>query len=598
MSWEIIFIIVLLAAALASFLLDRFTPDLTALMVFSALLVSGILSPREAFSVFTNPAPIAVGAMFILSAALEKSGAIDQAALLLRRIAPSGPAVFTLVMILAAAAVSAIINNTLVVVVFLPVVVSLARELELVPSKLLIPLSYAAIFGGSCTLIGTSTNLLVSGIAVDYGQAPLGMFELAPVGLPLLAIGTAYLMLFGRRILPDRDTLTSLLTEEERREYIIEAYVRKGSPLVGKTLGDSGIGRDKATRVIAVIRGGLTLQTDLQALVLRAGDRLELASRPSGVAHARALEGIDLSAELKQDLEPIAAHEALIVEGVIGPGSGLIGRTLREVNFRQRYRMIVLGVHRHGKRIRQDVAELRLEFGDTLLLLGADNALNLLRQGEDILVIDRPYIPARVRRSRIALVLAVISGVIVSATTGLAPIETAAVVGCVVLFAAGVISPGDGYRAVKWNLMFLIFGMLSLGLAMEKTGTSAFLARGLFIVSSRWFPSLPQSLVLLAGIYVLTSLLTEILTNNASAVLIAGLAIGIAQALGVSPRPFIVAVALAASSSFATPIGYQTNVYVYGVGGYRFFDFFKVGAPLKLLFFIAAMILIPMLFPF
>jgi di/tricarboxylate transporter len=598
MTWEIIFIIVLLAAALASFLLDRFTPDLTALLVFSALLVSGILTPREAFSVFTNPAPIAVGAMFILSAALEKSGAIDQAALFLRRLAPSGPAVFTLVMILGAAAVSAIINNTLVVVVFLPVVLSLARELELVPSKLLIPLSYAAIFGGSCTLIGTSTNLLVSGIAVDYGQAPLGMFELAPIGLPLLAIGTAYLMFFGRRLLPARDTLTSLLTEDERREYIIEAYVRKESPLVGKTLGESGIWRDKATRVIAVIRSGLTLQTDLQALALRAGDRLELASRPSGVAHARSLEGIDLSAELKQDLEPIAAHEALIVEGVIGPSSGLIGRTLREVNFRQRYRMIVLGVHRRGKRVRQEVAELRLEFGDTLLLLGADNALNLLRQGEDILVIDRPYIPAVVRRTRIGLVLAVILGVIASATTGLAPIETAAVVGCVVLFAAGVIKPGDGYRAVKWNLLFLIFGMLSLGLAMEKTGTSAFFARGLFFVSSRWFPSLPQPLVLLAGIYLLTTLLTEVLTNNASAVLISGLAIGIAQSLGVSPRPFIVAVALAASASFATPIGYQTNVYVYGVGGYRFFDFVKVGAPLKLLFFIAAMILIPMIWSF
>lgn len=598
MTWEVIFIIVLLAAALASFLIDRFTPDLTALMVFSALLVSGILTPREAFSVFTNPAPVAVGAMFILSAALEKSGAIDRVALFLRRLAPSGPAVFTLVMILGAAAVSAIINNTLVVVVFLPVVVSLARELKLVPSKLLIPLSYAAIFGGSCTLIGTSTNLLVSGIAADYGQASLGMFELAPIGLPLLAIGTAYLMIFGRRILPDRETLSSLLTEEERREYIIEAYVREGSPLVGKTLWESGIGRDGSTQVIAVIRGGLTLQSDLQALALQAGDRLELASRPSGIAHARSLEGVELAAELKQDLEPIAAHEALIVEGVIGPGSGLIGRTLREVNFRQRYRMIVLGVHRRGKRIREDVAELRLEFGDTLLLLGADNALNLLRQGEDILVIDRPYIPPRVRRSRIALVLAVISGVIVSATTGLAPIETAAVVGCVVLFATGVIKPGDGYRAVKWNLMFLIFGMLSLGLAMEKTGASAFFARGLFAVSSRWFPSLPQALVLLAGIYILTSLLTEILTNNASAVLIAGLAIGIAQSLGVSPRPFIAAVALAASASFATPIGYQTNVYVYGVGGYRFLDFVKVGAPLKLLFFIASMILIPLIWPF
>lgn len=598
MSWEIIFIIVLLAAALVSFLLDRFTPDLTALLVFAALLVSGILTPREAFSVFTNPAPIAVGAMFVLSAALEKSGAIDQAALFLRRLAPSGPAVFTLVMILAAAAVSAIINNTLVVVVFLPVVVSLARELDLVPSKLLIPLSYAAIFGGTCTLIGTSTNLLVSGIAVDYGQAPLGMFELTPIGIPLLVIGTAYLMLFGRRLLPARDTLTSLLSEEERREYIIEAYVREGSPLAGKKLGESGIWRDQSARVIAVIRSGLTLQTDLQSLTLQAGDRLELSSRPAGIARARGLEGIDFSAELKQDLERIAAHEALIVEGVIGPNSGLIGRTLEEVNFRQRYRMVVLGIHRRGKRIRRDVASIRLEFGDTLLLLGADNALNRLRQGEDILVIDRPYIPPRVQRSRIALVLAVILGVIVTATTGLAPIETAAVVGCVFLFAAGVLKPADGYRAVKWNLLFLIFGMLSLGLAMEKTGTSAFFARGLFTVSSRWFPSLPQPLVLLAGIYLLTTLLTEILTNNASAVLISGLAIGIAQALGVNPRPFIVAVALAASASFATPIGYQTNVYVYGVGGYRFSDFARIGAPLKLIFFLVAIILIPLIWPF
>ncbi len=598
MSWEIIFIIALLAAALASFVLERFPPDLTALLVFSALLVSGILTPREAFSVFTNPAPIAVGAMFILSAALEKSGAIDQAAGLLRKLVPLGPVVFTLVMVLTAALVSAVINNTLVVVVFLPVVVGLARELKIVPSKLLIPLSFAAIFGGTCTLIGTSTNLLVSGIAVDYGQAPLGMFELAPIGLPLLAIGTAYLMIFGRRLLPARETLSTILSEEERREYIIEAFVRPGSPLVGKTLGESGLWRDQATRVIAVIRSGLTLQTDLQALALEAGDRLELASRPSGIARARGLEGVELSAELKQDLEPIAAHEALIVEGVIGPSSGLIGRNLREANFRQRYRMIVLGIHRRGKRIRQDVAEIRLEFGDTLLLLGADNALNLLRRGEDILVIDRPYIPSRVRRSRILLVLGVLAGVMAAATAGLAPVEMGAVLGCVVLFVCGVLKPQEGYRSIHWNLMFLIFGMLALGVAMEKTGTSAFFARGLFALTSRWLPGLPRPLILLGGVYILTAILTEILTNNASAVLISGLAIGIAQNLGVSPRPFIVAVALAASSSFATPIGYQTNVYVYGVGGYRFLDFVKFGTPLKLIFFIASMILIPLIWSF
>ncbi|KQC13256.1 MAG: potassium transporter TrkA, partial [Methanosaeta sp. SDB] len=484
------------------------------------------------------------------------------------------------------------------VVVFLPVVVRLSRELRIASSKLLIPLSYAAIFGGSCTLIGTSTNLLVSGIAVDYGQRALGMFELAPIGLPLLAIGTLYLVLFGRRFLPARDTFSSLLSEKERREYIIEAFVQPDSPAIGKTLEEAGIGRDRKIMVIAVIRGGLTLQADLQTLTLEAGDRIDLVARPSGIAHARSLKGIDLSTELELDLEAISTHEALIVEGVIGPNSGLLGRTIREVNFSQRYRMVVLSVHRRGKGMREDVANLRLEFGDTLLLLGAENALNLLRQGEDILVIDRPYVPARVRHWRIATVLAVIASVIAAATTGLAPIETAAVVACVVLFASGVIKPADGYRAVKWNLLFLIFGMLSLGLAMEKTGTSAFFARGLFAVSSRWFPSLPQPLVLLVGIYLLTTLLTEILTNNASAVLIAGLAIGIAQAMGVSPRPFIVAVALAASASFATPIGYQTNVYVYGVGGYRFFDFFRIGAPLKLIFFIASMILIPMLFPF
>ncbi len=598
MSWEIIFIIALLAAALASFVLERFPPDLTALLVISALLLSGILTPREAFSVFSNPAPIAVGAMFILSAALEKCGAIDLAAGLLRKLVPLGSTVFILVMVLTVAVVSAVINNTLVVVVFLPVLVGLSRELKIVPSRLLIPLSFAAIFGGTCTLIGTSTNLLVSGIAADYGQAPLGMFELAPAGLPLLAIGTVYLVFFGPRLLPERETLSTILSEEERREYIIEAYVRTGSPLVGKTLGESGVWRDKTTRVIAVIRSGLTLQTDLKSLTLQAGDRLELASRPSGIARTRALEGLDLSAELKQDLEPIAAHEALIVEGVIGPSSGLIGRTLREVNFRQSYRMIVLGVHRRGKRIRQDVAEIRLEFGDTLLLLGADNALNRLRRGEDILVIDRPYVPSRFRRSRILLVIGVLVAVMGAATAGLAPVEMGAVLGCVFLFVCGIIKPREGYRSIHWNLMFLIFGMLALGVAMEKTGTSAFFARSLLSVSTRWFPGFPRPLLLLAGVYLLTAILTEILTNNASAVLISGLAIGIAQDLGVNPRPFIVAVALAASSSFSTPIGYQTNVYVYGVGGYRFLDFVKFGTPLKLIFFIASMILIPLIWSF
>ncbi len=598
MTWEIGFIIFLLVAALISFALEKISADLTALAVFAALLVSGILSPEEAFTVFTNPAPIAVGAMFILSAALEKSGAIDLVSMLLRRLARFGYGPFLLVMCLTAAVVSAFINNTLVVVIFLPVVMTMAREIGVAPSKLLIPLSFASIFGGASTLIGTSTNLLVSGVARDYGEPAIGMFELVGIGVPLLIVGIGYLYFFGRRYLPARDTLTSILTEDERREYIIEAFVRESSPLAGKSLEETGILKEKGMRVISIVRGGSVLQTELGKVVLQPGDRLELASRPSGVARARGLEGIDLAVEAESGLEPIAAREGMIVEGVIGPNSFLLGKSLAEAKFRQRYRMIALGIHRRGKRARGELSKIRLEFGDTLLLLGGESAIDDLRGGEDILIIDRPYVPAEVRRLKLSFVAAVIVAAMAASAVGLAPIEIGAVVGCVILFLSGILKPRDGYRAVQWNIMFLIFGMLALGKAMEQTGTAEFFARGIVAGSARWFPEAFQPVLMLAAIYLLTSVLTEILSNNASAVLSATLAIGLARLLDVDPRPFIVAVAMGASASFATPIGYQTNTYVYGVGGYRFLDFVKFGAPLKLLFFLVSVVLIPLLWAF
>ena len=316
------------------------------------------------------------------------------------------------------------------------------------------------------------------------------------------------------------------------------------------------------------------------------------------MARAREMEGFDFVGEAGLELEQIAAHEGMLVEGMVGPNSTLAGLTLTEINFRQRFQMIVMAVHRRGRNVREGIGSLRLDFGDTLLMLGTEGAINHLRKSDDILLIDRPAVPADRRARKIPIVLATVCGVIGAASLGLARIEFAAFLGVVVLFLTQCLRPKEGYLAVQWNILFLIFAMLGMGAAMEYTGASAFLASGLINVVDTFVGDAYKALVMLACIYLLTNLLTEILSNNAAAVLMATIAIGTATTMGVDPRPFFVAVAIAASASFATPIGYQTNTYVYGSGGYRFSDFIKVGLPVNILCFIVAMFLIPRVWSF
>ncbi len=598
MTWEIAFVFLLLVGALASFIWEKISPDLTALALFVILLATGIVPEHDALGVFANPAPITIGAMFVLSAALVKCGAIELLSGWINRCAQWPYPVTMLLLVFVVAAISAFVNNTPVVVVFLPVVVNLARKMHRPASKLLIPLSYAAILGGTCTLVGTSTNLIVNGIAVGSGQPSFSMFELVSLGLPTLVIGALYLAFFGERRLPVRETITAILSEDERREYITEAFVQPNSPTVGRTAKEAGLTSARGVRLLEIVRDGLVLRTDPTVERFIAGDRLILACRPKGIVHTRGVAGVDLVSELNVGLEQIAAHEGALVEGIVPPHSSLVGLTLRESDFRRRFSMVVLAMHRKGQNLREQIDVLPIEAGDVLLMMGTDQAIRALHQKDEVILFDRPALPSGKLQKKIPFVLAVIAAVITTASFGWVPIEIGALVGAVLLCLTGCIKPKAAYASIEWNILFLIFGMLAMGLALERTGAAAWLAQGIVNGVDTVVAPAHKAAVMLGCLYVVTAVFTEILSNNAIAALMAPIAIGVAAEMGISPRPFLVAVMFAASAAFSTPVGYQTNTYVYGIGGYRFSDFVKFGIPMNLVCFIMAMLVIPRVWPF
>jgi len=596
MTWEIAFVLGLLLLALLAFVWEKYPPDVVALAIFSILLLSGVLPREKAMAVFANPAPITVAALFVLSAALVRCGALDYLSSWFERVAVLPYQVVLFLLIVLVAFISAWINNTPVVVVFVPVVLNLARKMKLPASKFLIPLSYASVLGGACTLIGTSTNLVINGIMVDRGLPSLSMLELSSIGVPAAVFGAVYLAVFGKYLLPARETLTSILSDDERREYLTEAFVPPNSPLVGKSLKAAGLVSARGFRVMEVVRDGVALTVDPDKTPLHDGDRLVLSCRPSGIARARAMPGFDFTAEA--GLEQIAAHEGVIFEGAVAPHSELIGRTIRELNFRQRYRVVVLAVHRGATNVRDKLDNLSFQLGDTLLLMGTPQAMNGLRQGDDIILFDRPPLPSLSLHTRIPLVLATIALVVLGETMGLVPIEVGAIAGAVFVCLTGCLKSRDAYDSIEWKLLFVIFGMLALGAAMQHTGAAAWLAQNMVMGVDLVVSGQQKPMVMLGCLYLVTMVLTEILSNNAVAALMAPIAMGIADAVGMDSRPFIIAVCFASSAAFATPIGYQTNTYVYGVGGYRFNDFVKIGVPLNLICFATAMYVIPRVWPF
>jgi len=592
MTWQMLFVFALLAATFALMVWEKLSLDIVALVAFSALLLAGILTPAEAFQVFSNDAVITVACMFILSAALERTGVIESFGRRLNRMVGQSDWSLLLVMLPVAALISAFINNTPVVVVFMPILISLAAARGLKPSKLLMPLSFASIMGGTCTLIGTSTNILVSSTAHSLGQPPLTMFELSKIGIVLTVVGLVYLLTIGRKLLPARETLASLLQATDTKQYLTEVVIVTESPLIGKLLAKTPLANQPKVRVLEIIRGGDPLATPLNEVKLERGDRLRLATALTTMVEINNLAGVEVESKAKLGVELTGSQKAVVAECVIGPYSHLQGHSIRSLNFRRRYGVIVLAVHRKGVNLRENFAEVKLRYGDTLLVEGAEATVNELRSDRNfLLLLDVPHTPKRRRKQWMAV--AAILSVIVLAALNVMPIAALAIMAAVAVVLTGCLDAEEAYGAVDWKIIFLIFGMLALGMALEKTHGAEFISHGIISGFGSWGAPVVLSIIIL-----ITSVLTNFLSNNAVAVLLTPIAVQAAIALQVSPRPFIIAVAIGASACFATPIGYQTNTLVYGAGGYKFRDFIKVGLPLNVLLWILASFLIPMMWPF
>ncbi len=594
MDWSTVqtaIVLVLVVIVFFGFVRELLSPDVVALGAVSILLISGILSPDDALSVFSNGAPITVGAMFVLSAALERTGVISVLAQFLSNAANKTPMIAVGSLLLSVALTSAFVNNTPIVVLMTPVVIGLAQTLKVAPSKLLIPLSFASIFGGMTTLIGTSTNILVDGVAQTHGIKPIGMFEITVMGAILGGCGLIYLFLVGRWLLPSRETLASLLPKASDRHFVTDVLIPIDSPLIGKPLSEAGFTDDKGYRVIDVMRREISLGWRLKDITLEAGDRLVIRSRMDDMLGLREAGDVKFGSRDSHAIEPIAARETVIVEGVVGPRSRSSGRYIGDLNLMRLYGAFILAVHRQGENITGNFDQLRLRVGDTLLLEGPPESIRDLFENQELINLTEP--DARpLRRNKAPIAIGAVIGVMALATFGVLPISALALIAATLVVALGCVKPEEAYQSIQWNILMLIFGMLALGIAMDKTGAAALVINLFASTISGLGP-----VAVLSAAYLATSILTEMMSNNAAAILMTPIAIGLADQMGMDARPFVIAVMFAASASFSSPIGYQTNTFVYNAGGYRFIDFVKVGVPLNLMFWGLCTFFIPMLWP-
>ncbi|MDC0881738.1 SLC13 family permease [Candidatus Marinimicrobia bacterium] len=597
MNIEIIIVVGVLIFGFFLFIKEYFSIDVTALIILSCFFGLGYLTPTEAVSGFSNPAVITIGLLFVLSSAIQKTGLLEYIVVTINKLLQSSRTIGMAAYYFTISIASSLINNTAIVAIFMPITIRLAHSYKVSPSKMLIPLSYAAILGGTLTLVGTSTNLLVNSIYMGYeGAEPLGMFEFFKYGIFILIIGTTYLLFIAPKLIPSRTSTSSLTKSYHLGGYLTEMKVSKGSVLIGKSCIDRSINQNYDVTVLDIIRDQKHIANNIRQTILKENDILFVRGTLENFIRMKEVESVTLLTDEKLTQSELEQEDNELVECLLTDDSDLVGKSLMSTNFRQIFGAFILAIRREGGIFRKKIAHIKLQAFDTLLVYGPSKKISNLSDRGDFIVLGK--VQARLIKEKfwwVSIYVVLIS--IFFAAIGFIPIMKGAFISVVILLSLKIITAQESYQSIHWQVIVLIAALIPIGIVIQKTGTAQYIGNNIsdFIYL---FSDDVQPYALIATIYFITMILTEISSNVATAIIMVPIAIAVSTQLGFEPRPFVFTVAFAASSSFITPIGYQTNLMVYGPGGYKFSDYIRVGLPLSMILFVVAIITIPKIWPF
>jgi len=597
MTIEIVFVLIIIGIAFILFSTEFVPVDVTALIILGILLITGMLSIEDGLSGFSNPAVITIACLFIISFTIQKEGILEYLILNVTKLIEKQRIIGFITYLFSISIASAVMNNTAIVAIFIPVTIRLANRFNISPSKVLIPLSYAAILGGTLTLIGTSTNLLVNSIFVEKGgHASIGMFEFTRFGLIYLVIGLLYIFTVIPRLIPSRIAASSLTINYNLGAYLTEIKISEDSPLIGDTCFSRNISKNYDVTVLNILRKGKLITTNIRNIIIQQDDVLFVRGSVDGFLRMKELEKVTLLTDEKLTEKELEQEDNILIEGLLTDRSRLIGKNLKTINFRRSFGTFVLAIRREGTILRERISHLALNAYDTLLIYGPIDRIQSLAQSNDFILIGE--VDVSLKKHRFWWIsIAVLLVAVLLAALGIIPIVKGAFIGVVILLAFGIIKPTDAYRAISWQVIILLAALIPLGHVIHSSGTAAWIGESLFNFM-KIFPLDLQPFIMVSLLYLITTILTEISSNAATAILMTPIALVVSAKLGLDPRTFIFAICFAASASFITPIGYQTNLMVYGPGGYKFTDYIRTGLPLAIILWIMATIFIPIFWPF
>lgn len=592
MTFEIAFVFLLLVVAVFLFITDYVTFDVTAIIIMACLLGSGILTPTEGLSGFSNPATVTVAAMFVLSEGMRRTGILNTAGDFFSEKMQQNFNYWFFALLLFICVISAFINNTAAVAIFIPVIMGIASKVGVSPSRMLMPLSFAGMIGGTTTLIGTSTNILVSSIAVDRGMSAISMFELTPMGLIFIVSGFIFLFTVGIKMIPERRKEEELTKEYEMQHYLTDIKINDDSSLVGTYLDEEDLTKNLDLDVIRVFKQNDDSSVKRNQIKIEGGDILRIRGNVDEMKKLMKSEDVSLLPSREWMDKDLEHGRDAIVEAVIAPESSLVKTKLGDFPFYENIGAVPLAIRQRGEVKHDDLADIELSGGDSILLsMSTERSAELEDEPAFVLVSKIDTILYREEKTYWAL--GILAGVVSTAALGITSIVISAVIGVILMILTGCLRTDEAYEAINWKVVMLLAGVLPLGTAMDKTGAAELMATGMVDTLATFGPT-----ILMSGFFLLTLIITAVMSNNASAALLAPIAIEAASTINVNPQAFLYAVTFAASLSLITPFGYQTNTMIYGPGHYTIKDFFKIGLPLNIIFWILATIFIPMIWPF